>query len=81
MHEVVVSKRTLDAIELARQKNHSLWRVSSTLFSHIASDATLKPLGGFAETPEAVKYPPILAGEFVEQELSAINLKGKKASI
>lgn len=31
MHEVVVTKRTLDAIELARQQNRSLWRVSSTV--------------------------------------------------
>lgn len=78
MHEVVVTNRTLDAIELARQQNRSLWRVSSTLFSHIASDATLKPLSHFAETELASMYPPMVAGEFVEQELAAINLKGRK---
>jgi hypothetical protein len=47
------------------------------LFSHIASDAILKPLGHFAETPNANSYPPICAGDYVEQELSVINLKGK----
>ncbi|XP_038977147.1 uncharacterized protein LOC120107779 [Phoenix dactylifera] len=78
MHEVAVTKRTLEAIELARQQNRSLWRVSSTLFAHIASDATLQPLGHFAEAPHASKYPPICAGDFVEQELAVINLKGKK---
>ncbi|GLT60709.1 hypothetical protein SLA2020_334650 [Shorea laevis] len=78
MHEVVVTKRTIDAIKLASEQNRSLWRVSSTLFAHIASDAVLKPLGHFAETPLASKYPPICAGEFVEQELSVINLKGNK---
>ncbi|KAJ4850624.1 hypothetical protein Tsubulata_022194 [Turnera subulata] len=78
MHEVVVTKRTIDAIRLASEQNRSLWRVSSTLFSHIASDAVLKPLGHFAESPLAKKYPPIPAGEFVEQELSVINLKGNK---
>lgn len=78
MHEVVVTKRTLEAIELARKQSRSLWRVSSTLFAHIASDATLIPLGHFAESPEASKYPAILAGEYVEKELSVINLKGKK---
>ena len=31
MHEVVVTKRTLEAIEVARQQNRSLWRVSSTV--------------------------------------------------
>ncbi|KAG1363867.1 hypothetical protein COCNU_11G006940 [Cocos nucifera] len=80
MHEVVVTKRTLEAIELARQQNRSLWRVSSTLFAHIASDATLQPLGHFAVAPDASKYPPICAGDFVEQELAVINLKGKKGS-
>ncbi|XWS35483.1 hypothetical protein CRYUN_Cryun20dG0001400 [Craigia yunnanensis] len=78
MHEVVVTKRTIDAIKLASEQNHSLWRVSSTLFAHIASDAVLKPLGHFAELPLASKYPSICAGEFVEQELAVINLKGNK---
>jgi len=31
MHEVVVTKRTLEAIALAREQNRSLWRVSSTV--------------------------------------------------
>lgn len=105
MHEVVVTKRTIDAIKLASEQNRCLWRVSSTvsklnhiiviepafekksdifsgifmqLFAHIASDAVLKPLGHFAESPLASKYPPICTGEFVEQELSVINLKGNK---
>ncbi|OMO69809.1 hypothetical protein CCACVL1_19256 [Corchorus capsularis] len=78
MHEVVVTKRTIDAIKLASEQNRSLWRVSSTLFAHIASDAVLKPLSHFAESHIASKYPPIPAGEFVEQELAVINLKGNK---
>ncbi|KAH0464718.1 hypothetical protein IEQ34_004821 [Dendrobium chrysotoxum] len=78
MHEVVVTNRTLSAIEIARQQNRSLWRVSSTLFAHIASDVVLKPLGHFAEAPDASRYPSLYAGEYVEQELSAINLKGSK---
>ncbi|XP_042375048.1 uncharacterized protein LOC121969166 isoform X1 [Zingiber officinale] len=76
MHEVLVTNRTLEAIESARQQSHSLWRVSSTLFGHIASDATLKPLGHFADAPLASKYPPICTGDYVEKELAAINLKG-----
>ncbi|KAK1259018.1 hypothetical protein QJS04_geneDACA010356 [Acorus gramineus] len=78
MHEVVVTDRTIDAIQSATERNRSLWRVSSTLFAHIASDAMLKPLGRFAESTLAEKYPPIYAGEFVEMELAVINLKGKK---
>ncbi|KAE8702033.1 hypothetical protein F3Y22_tig00110503pilonHSYRG00601 [Hibiscus syriacus] len=78
MHEVVVTKRTIEAIKLATEQNRSLWRVSSTLFAHIASDAVLQPLGHFSKTPLASKYPPICAGEFVELELAVINLKGNK---
>ncbi|KAI7755258.1 hypothetical protein M8C21_021577 [Ambrosia artemisiifolia] len=81
MHEVVVNKRTLDAIKAASQENRSLWRVSSTLFSHIASDAVLKPLGHFAQSPLADNYPPICAGDFVEKELAVINLKGNKGAL
>ncbi|XP_062093447.1 uncharacterized protein LOC133799445 [Humulus lupulus] len=77
MHEVVVTSRTTDAIKLASEQNRSLWRVSSTLFAHITSDAILKPLGHFAESPLACKYPPLCAGEFVEKELAVINLKGQ----
>ncbi|KAL0397536.1 UNVERIFIED_CONTAM: hypothetical protein Scaly_0202000 [Sesamum calycinum] len=51
MHEVVVTDRTIDAIKLASEQNRSLWRVSSTLFAHIASDAVLKPLSHFADSP------------------------------
>lgn len=117
MHEVVVTKRTAEAIKVAQEQNCSLWRVSSTvsdgkvfaifslnavigcnfsrlnfnsknpanllfscsqLFAHVASDAVLRPLGHFAGSPLAVKYPPICAGEFVEKELAVINLKGNK---
>ncbi|KAF2319433.1 hypothetical protein GH714_015786 [Hevea brasiliensis] len=78
MHEVVVTKRTIDAVKLASEQNCSLWRVSSTLFAHIASDAVLKPLGHFAESPLASKYPPIRAGEFVEQELSGFLVAGRE---
>lgn len=56
MHKVIVTNRTTDAITLALEKNCSLWRVSSTLFAHIASDAILKPLGHFLDSPLASKY-------------------------
>lgn len=56
---------------------HCLFRLVQ-LFAHIASDAVLKPLGHFAQSPLAAKYPPICAGDYVEQELSVINLKGQK---
>ncbi|KNA04713.1 hypothetical protein SOVF_197110 [Spinacia oleracea] len=76
MHEVVVTKRTLEAIRLASEQSRSLWRVSSTLFAHVASDAVLKPLGHFSNSALASTYPLMCAGEFVEKELAVINLKG-----
>ncbi|XP_042030282.1 uncharacterized protein LOC121777179 isoform X3 [Salvia splendens] len=78
MHEVVVTDRTIEAMKLASEQNRSLWRVSSTLFGHIASDAVLKQLSHFADSPLACKYPPMCGGEFVELELAVINLKGSK---
>lgn len=80
MHEVVVTERTIEATRLASEQGRSLWRVSSTLFGHIASDAVLKPLGHFAESRLASNYPPMCAGEFVEMELAVINLKGNKGA-
>ena len=75
-HEVVVTDATVAAAAAASAAvpPRSLWRISSTLFAHIASDATLEPLGAFA-TPEALAaYPPIKAGDHVAAELAAINL-------
>lgn len=37
-HEVVVVDETLEAIQRAKDAGRSLWRISSTLFSHLASD-------------------------------------------
>ncbi len=73
-HEVVVSGATADAIAAAAAAGRSLWRISSTLFSHIASDVTLEPLAHFAAEEGAAGYPPVLAGDQVAAELAAINL-------
>ena len=64
---MVVTEDTLCAAEAAREAGRSLWRVSSTVFAHIASDQMLQPLGHFAQLPEASKYPPTPAGEQVRQ--------------
>lgn len=74
-HEVVVTDRTLAAKERAEKAGKSTWRVSSTLFSHVASDQTLKPLGDFAKQSGAEKYPPTKAGIQVSEELKAIKLE------
>ena len=49
--------------------NSKRWRLA--VFAHIASDAILEPVGQFTATP---RYPPIAAGEQVQQELQVIKL-------
>ncbi|EQC35117.1 hypothetical protein SDRG_07351 [Saprolegnia diclina VS20] len=73
-HEVVVTEQTLEDIAARKALGKSLWRVSSTLFSHINSDDVLQPIGRFA-TPDALdKYPPMLTGHHVRKELEYIEL-------
>ncbi|CAI5492276.1 unnamed protein product [Closterium sp. Naga37s-1] len=75
MHEVVVDEGTVAAVQRAQQQGRSLWRVSSTVFAHIASDEILTPIWHFAASKLASSFPPKPAGEFVEEELAAIQLK------
>jgi len=73
-HEVVVTSETLAALEKAKADKRSLWRVSSTLFAHVASDCILKPETKFATEEVVKKFPVILAGEQVQEELNLIKL-------
>lgn len=74
-HEVVCTEETQAAAERARAEGRPTWRVSSTVFSQIASDVVLQPLGRFAGAAGAGGYPPMPAGAQVAEELSMINLK------
>ena len=73
-HEVITTQATLDVIERKKEEGRSLWRVSSTLFSHIQSDQLLQPLGAFATPKTNAMYPVKSAGDQVQEELAAINL-------
>lgn len=73
-HEVVVMPKTLEKIEQCKKEGKSLWRVSSTLFGHIASDNSLEPLGHFKTKETEKEYPSIKAGHHVQAELDAIKL-------
>jgi len=73
-HEVVVNDAALAARDAAQAAGRSLWRISSTLFGHIASKESLTPLAAFSHEPTAKDYPPITAGEQVLAELKAISL-------
>ena len=72
--QVVCTEATAQAVTSARAAGRPLWRVSSTAFGHVCSDATLQPLGRFAAAAEAGQYPPTLAGLQVQQELDYIRL-------
>jgi hypothetical protein len=74
--QVVCTEATMAAMDEARRKGRSLWRVSSTVFAHIASDEELAPLGHFRLNQGSEAYPPIFAGEQVARELERIGLKG-----
>ena len=73
-HEVVVTDDTIRAIDARKKGGKSLWRVSSTLFSHIQSDHILKPLEPFNIPEKIEEYPPIFTGDQVQKELQAIKL-------
>jgi len=75
MHEVLFSAATVRTVEEAQRAGRSLWRVSSTLFGHIASDQVMRPLGRFAKGEMAHAYPPTPAGQYVSEELAVINLR------
>jgi len=75
-HEVVINERTLEQAARARDEGRPLWRISSTLFSHVASDNMLTVLIGTDEekTVSRQKYIDILAGDHVQKELKTIKL-------
>lgn len=75
-HEVVVSDATLAKRHQVIKKGGSLWRVSSTTFSHIHSNKILVPQGKYATPAALSRYPSLKAGEHVRRELEKINLKG-----
>lgn len=77
-HEVIYTEGTKAALEKAREENleggnRILWRVSSTLFSHIRYNVDLSPLPemkGFYNEEEALaKYRKMTAHEKLMEEL------------
>jgi hypothetical protein len=81
-HEVIYTEGTKAALERAKQENleggdRILWRVSSTLFSHLRYDVDLSPMPEMRHmyTDEALtKYRKMTAHEKLMEELRAINL-------
>ncbi|MEW5300726.1 MAG: hypothetical protein WDW36_003636 [Sanguina aurantia] len=77
MHEVVLTPEASATAAEGKCNGLSPWRVSSTVFVHIASDVVLQPLAHFLTEDSHLSYPAIAAGEQVSQELQAICLKKK----
>jgi isopenicillin N synthase-like dioxygenase len=77
-HEVVYTEATKEAYLKAKDSGKNLlWRVSSTLFSHLRYDVDISPLPelkDFFSEDHALKYPKMTAHEKLMEELRAINL-------
>lgn len=86
-HEVVYTTATKDVVtnkleENQKGANNILWRISSTLFSHLRYDVDLTPLEQMSHlhNQEAVasgKYKTMTAHDKLMEELRAINLAPK----
>lgn len=72
--QVAVSEATIETMRKRKEAGQSLWRISSTCFGHVASDQVLRPLGKFDTDEARGQYPPITAGDMMQEELKAINL-------
>ncbi len=85
-HEVIYTDRTKSVVEkrLEKNPNADVWRVSSTLFSHLRYDVSLKPLEELRERwneNAEQKYEDIKAYDSVMNELKAINLYGTEEAV
>ena len=81
-HEVIYTEKTKEAVEKwleEKGQDVDVWRVSSTLFSHLRHDVSLKHLDElkdrWSENADA-KYPDVKAYDSVMEELKAIHLWG-----
>jgi len=78
MHEVVCYEKTVKAIQRQKDRNRPLWRVSTTLFSHIRSTVTLDIIDQLKTEEKLLKYPPMTAGDHVLEQLRLIGLSADK---
>ena len=69
-HEVIINKQAKELLK----KNKSKWRVSTTVFFHMDSDSLLEPIDKFKNEETINKYPPVIQGVYLKDELRYINL-------
>lgn len=78
-HEVVYTEQTKEAMLKAKEEGRIPWRISSTLFSHIRSDLSLKPmkeLEEFHQENAYERYPDITSRDNTLEELKSVKLWG-----
>lgn len=83
-HEVIYTDKTKEVVDIKlaeneKGANHILWRISSTLFSHLRYDVDLSPLKSIEhlwdkDAINSGKYPTQTAHDRLMIELEAINL-------
>jgi len=78
-HEVIYTEKTKEKVKKRLEKNPDakVWRVSSTLFSHIRHDISLAPLAELKDLHDEgalEKYQDITSEEKTMEELKAISL-------
>ena len=88
-HEVMYTQSTKEVKETKMKEmaetgeKKILWRVSSTLFSHIRYDVDLSPLEAmkhlYNEEEAKERYPKMTSHQKLIQELKAINLVPKQS--
>jgi hypothetical protein len=88
-HEVIYTQALKDTLEQVKRemeetgKKRVLWRISSTLFSHIRYNVNISPLPEMSEYYDSEKslkkYKSMTAHEKLCEELMAINLAPKQS--
>lgn len=86
-HEVMYTDKTKEVVDQKLLENENganniMWRISSTLFSHLRYDVDLTPLAEIEELHDKQrvadgKYPKMTSHEKLMEELTAINLAPK----
>lgn len=74
LHEVVVTQEMIDTLTRTTPPGRPRVRTSWPLFFHANSNEWLEPFDHFAAMAHASNYPRQLAGDYLFDELAAINL-------
>lgn len=68
---MIVDDRAINALNVAKNQDRSLWGLSSTLYVQIAPDVVLEPLKCFIGSSICVHYPFIRVADYVQQQVAA----------